>query len=44
MQDELIQFKLNVVWELVKRPDHRIHNVIGTKWIFRNKLDEDDKS
>ena len=41
MQDELLQFKLNDVWELVKRPDPRIHNVIGTKWIFRNKLDED---
>src|ERR1041384_4712053 len=41
MQDELLQFKLNDVWELAKRPDPRIHNVIGTKWIFRNKLDED---
>ena len=26
---------------MVKRPDPRIHNVIGTKWIYRNKLDED---
>src|SRR4051812_48616834 len=41
MQDELLQFKLNDVWELVKRPNPRVHNVIGTKWIFRNKLDED---
>src|SRR3954471_19502936 len=41
MQDELLQFKLNDVWELVKRPDPRIHNVISTKWIYRNKLDED---
>src|SRR3954470_11526383 len=41
MQDELLQFKLNDVWELVKRPDPRVHNVIGTKWIYRNKLDED---
>src|SRR3954462_6785983 len=39
MQDELLQLKLNDVWELVKRPDPRIHNVIGTKWIYRNKLD-----
>ena len=31
MQDELLQFKLQDVWELVKRPDPRIHNVIGTK-------------
>ncbi len=34
MQDELLQFKLNDVWELVKRPDPRKHNIIGTKWIF----------
>src|SRR3954468_23825655 len=34
MQDELLKFKLNDVWELVKRPNPRIHNVIGTKWIF----------
>jgi hypothetical protein len=33
MQDELHQFKLNNVWELVKRPDPRKHNIIGTKWI-----------
>ena len=41
MQDELLQFKLNDVWELVKSPNPRIHNVTGTKWIIRNKLDED---
>ncbi|KAI5003256.1 hypothetical protein ZWY2020_030416 [Hordeum vulgare] len=41
MQDELLQFKLNDVWELVNRPDPRKHNIIGTKWIFRNKQDED---
>ena len=41
MQDELLQFKLNDVWELVKRPDPRKHNIIGTKLIFRNKKDED---
>jgi hypothetical protein len=40
MQDELRQFELNNVWELVKRPDPRKHNVIGTKWIYRNKQDE----
>ena len=40
MQEELHQFKLNNVWELVKRPDPRKHNVIGTKWIYRNKQDE----
>ena len=26
--------------ELVKRPDPRKHNIIGTKWIYRNKQDE----
>ena len=41
MQDELLQFKLNDVWELVKRPDPRKHNIFGTKWIFQNKQDED---
>ena len=38
MQEELEQFERNKVWELVKRPDHS--NVIGTKWVFRNKMDE----
>ncbi|KAL5547205.1 hypothetical protein UlMin_006892 [Ulmus minor] len=37
MQDELNQFVRNDVWELVPRPDHA--NVVGTKWIFRNKSD-----
>ena len=40
MQDELHQFKLNNVWELVKRPDPCKHNIIGTKWIYRNKQDK----
>ncbi|KAL5567366.1 hypothetical protein UlMin_030530 [Ulmus minor] len=38
MQDELNQFVRNDVWELVPRPEHA--NVVGTKWIFRNKSDE----
>ena len=37
MQEELHQFELNNVWELVKRPDPCKHNIIGTKWIYRNK-------
>jgi hypothetical protein len=37
MQEELINFKRNQVWSLVKRPKQ---NVIGTKWVFRNKQDE----
>ena len=40
MQEELHQFELNNVWELVKRPNPRKHNIIGTKWIYRNKQDE----
>ncbi|TLX66406.1 hypothetical protein E9993_23430, partial [Labilibacter sediminis] len=28
----------NKVWELVPRPKNR--SIIGTKWVFRNKLDE----
>ncbi|XP_070031143.1 uncharacterized mitochondrial protein AtMg00820-like [Nicotiana tomentosiformis] len=39
MQDELSQFERSQVWHLVPRPIDRL--VIGTKWIFRNKLDKD---
>lgn len=38
MQEELNQFERNEVWELVPRPEGI--NVIGTKWIFKNKSDE----
>ena len=38
MQDELNQFQRNEVWYLVPRPSHQ--SVIGTKWIFRNKMNE----
>jgi len=38
MQDELNQFKRNDVWDLVPKPEH--NNIIGTKWVFRNKLNE----
>ena len=37
MQEELNNFTRNEVWELVERPKQ---NVIGTKWVFRNKQDE----
>src|SRR3989337_1832343 len=33
-------YMLNNVWELVKRPDPRKHNIIGTKWIYHNKQNE----
>ena len=38
MQEELNQFERNEVWELVPRPKNQ--QIIGTKWVFRNKLDE----
>ncbi|GJV66470.1 retrovirus-related pol polyprotein from transposon TNT 1-94 [Tanacetum coccineum] len=38
MQEELNQFIANDVWELVLQP--RNMKIIGTKWVFRNKLDE----
>ena len=39
MHEELKQFECNRVWILVPRPNHP--NVIGTKWIFKNKLNEE---
>jgi hypothetical protein len=41
MKEELNQIEKNETWELVPRPKDK--NVIGTKWVFRNKLDEDGK-
>ncbi|GKC62445.1 retrovirus-related pol polyprotein from transposon TNT 1-94 [Tanacetum coccineum] len=38
MQEELNQFVANDVWKLV--PQTRNMTIIGTKWVFRNKLDE----
>jgi len=38
MHEELIQFARNEVWSLVPRT--RQMNVIGTKWVFKTKLDE----
>ena len=38
MHKKLHQFVRNDVWELVLRP--KGVNVIGTKWIFKNKSDE----
>jgi hypothetical protein len=39
MDEELDQIEKNETWELVPRPKNK--NVIGTKWVFRNKLNED---
>ena len=38
MQDELLQFTRSKVWELIPKPEDT--SIIGTKWVFRNKLDE----
>ena len=38
MQDELNQFTRNDVWSLVPKNDAM--NVIGTKYVYRNKMDE----
>ena len=38
MQKELNQFERNKVCHLVPRPSD--HPIIGTKWVFRNKMDE----
>ncbi|GJU61072.1 retrovirus-related pol polyprotein from transposon TNT 1-94 [Tanacetum coccineum] len=38
MQEELNQFIANDVWVLVPQPKNM--TIIGTKWVFRNKFDE----
>nr|GFB63482.1 retrovirus-related Pol polyprotein from transposon TNT 1-94 [Tanacetum cinerariifolium] len=38
MQEESNQFISNDVWELVPNPKDM--TIIGTKWVYRNKLDE----
>jgi hypothetical protein len=37
MQEELNNFTRNKVWHLVPRPNQ---NVVGTKWVFRDKHDD----
>jgi hypothetical protein len=37
IQEELNNFMRNELWSLVPRPKQ---NVVGTKWVFRNKQDE----
>ena len=41
MNEEIEQIEKNKTWTLVPRPKNK--NVIGTKWVFRNKLTEDGK-
>nr|GEW18960.1 hypothetical protein [Tanacetum cinerariifolium] len=38
MQEELLQFKMQKVWVLVDLPHRK--RAIGTKWVYRNKMDE----
>ena len=38
MQEKLNQFERSEIWELVPRPSNQ--SVIGTRWVFRNKMDE----
>lgn len=40
MHEELEQFGRLDVWDLVPKPEHV--NVVRTKWIFKNKIDEDE--
>jgi hypothetical protein len=37
MHEELNNFKRNEVWSLMP---HSKQNIVGTKWVFRNKQDE----
>jgi len=39
MQEEINQFERNKVWELIPRDESL--QVIGTRWVFRNKMNED---
>ena len=39
MHDELLQFQRNNVWTLVPKLESK--HIISTKWIFRNKTDEE---
>ena len=38
MHEELEQYSRNNVWTLIPRPVNT--NIIGTKWIFKNKSNE----
>ena len=38
MQEELNQFERSEMWKLVPRPQNQ--SIIGIRWVFRNKMDE----
>ena len=41
MEEEMSQIDKNEIWELVPCPKDK--NIIGTKWVFKNKMNEDGK-
>ena len=41
MNEELDQIEKNQTWELVPRPTNK--NIVGTKWVFKNKFNEGGK-
>ena len=41
MNEDLDQIEKNQTWELVPRPANK--NIVGTKWVFKNKLNEMEK-
>jgi hypothetical protein len=41
MNEELDQIEKNQTWELVPRPKNK--NVIGTKWVYKNKMNKDGR-
>ena len=38
MNEELDQIEKNDTWELVPRKENK--NVIGSKWVYKNKMNE----
>ena len=41
MNEDLDQIEKNQTWELVPRPVNK--NIVGTKWVFKNKFNEMEK-
>jgi len=41
MNEELHKIEKNPTWKLVPRPTN--NNIIGTKWVFRNKVNKNGK-
>ena len=41
MNEDLDEIEKNQTWELVPRPSKK--NIVGTKWVFKNKLNENGK-